>query len=74
MFKKGDVVVCISTSPRTSLKLGEKYTIEYVINNQAVLIKELLNNGGILSNRFILLTEYRILKIKKLYENKKRIC
>ena len=73
MFEKGDIVVCISEPSRSSLKLGEKYIIEDVLNSHAVQIKD-CGDGGILSNRFIPLTEYRRLKIRRLYENKKRIC
>jgi len=84
MFKKGDIVVCIDTSSRIDnsklsrnllpLNIGEKYTINEVLNELSITLEGKTNFGAFLSNRFMLLTEYRRLKIKRLYENKKRIC
>jgi hypothetical protein len=69
MFKKGDIVVCIDTSSRIDnsklsrnllpLNIGEKYTINEVLNELSITLEGKTNFGAFLSNRFMLLTEYR---------------
>ena len=63
MFKVGDKVVCIDDENYYELILYKTYTIKIKMLNSVVLEEF---NDLIYNNRFILLTEYRKQKIKKI--------
>jgi len=66
-IKAGDEIICIdNTMLSASLTRFKKYTVKVCDDNSVVL-----ENNSIFSfnkSRFVTLQEYRILKIKSLYE------
>lgn len=73
-FKKGDIVVCMYNKHANNLKLYHKYTFNSYFDdgNDSKNLKNrsvIIINGGyftFLSNRFISLEQYRLLKINKI--------
>jgi len=74
-FQKGDLIVCIRKNDEdwlcdSELIIGKKYTIDRITinisikNGKIVYLKE--KSYPYLLDRFVLLNEYRLMKLKKL--------